>query len=432
MDQSRGKKRAIIFWTLFSAIFILFILWVTPEAVRMIEEKTDTTEAPKVQIKNSKIVDVEQPAKEPPEKNTKEEPLEEKVPPEEEKTKVLPETEEKADDPPPKEAETQEAPSEPVMLGEPPLEEKETEKPVAETVKSTERKLEPVVKQKAPAPEPPAEIAKAEEPSPEREKTPEPSSGDLVEPSLAGNVDKFDMDRLVKNQIYARGEVPNYLFNINNSDRIEIYELMNFRLFAKDTITGYYFDLKNSLGYNLDGTNKKASGDIKPVSEFFRLFGQDTISISKKNRAMNKKLRAKAHDGLEEVINNYFKRNGERRRFDDFSFYYVPPKNMNIYINKKNDAFVSFSGMKESNSIKVAGIVYKVTEGKNQRGIYFPVALLAKGDDGEYTLTDKEIDLEKYLREVDFDFKEIHKKYSANRILADLILSQKKVQKKYR
>ena len=105
---------------------------------------------------------------------------------------------------------------------------------------------------------------------------------------------------------------------------------------------------------------------------------------------------------------------------------------MNIYINKKNDTFVSFSGMKESNSIKVAGIVYKVTEGKNQRGIYFPVALLAKGDDGEYTLTDKEIDLEKYLREVDFDFKEIHKKYSANRILADLILSQKKVQKKYR
>jgi hypothetical protein len=226
--------------------------------------------------------------------------------------------------------------------------------------------------------------------------------------------------------------VPNYLFNINNPDRIEIYELMNFRLFAKDTITGYYFDLKNSLGYNLDGTNKKASGDIKPVSEFFRLFGQDMISISKKNRAMNKKLRAKAHDGLEEVINNYFKRNGERRRFDDFSFYYVPPKNMNIYINKKNDTFVSFSGMKESNSIKVAGIVYKVTEGKNQRGIYFPVALLAKGDDGEYTLTDKEIDLEKYLREVDFDFKEIHKKYSANRILADLILSQKKVQKKYR
>jgi len=429
--DNRGKKRAIIFWTLFSAIFILFILWVTPEAVRMIEEKTDTTEAPKVQIKNSKIVDVEQPAKEPPEKNTKEEPLEEKVPPEEEKTKVLPETEEKADDPPPKEAETQEAPSEPVMLGEPPLEEKETEKPVAETVKSTERKLEPV-KQKAPAPEPLAEIAKAEEPSPERVKTPEPFSGDLVEPSLAGNVDKFDMDRLVKNQIYARGEVPNYLFNINNPDRIEIYELMNFRLFAKDTITGYYFDLKNSLGYNLDGTNKKASGDIKPVSEFFRLFGQDMISISKKNRAMNKKLRAKAHDGLEEVINNYFKRNGERRRFDDFSFYYVPPKNMNIYINKKNDAFVSFSGMKESNSIKVAGIVYKVTEGKNQRGIYFPVALLAKGDDGEYTLTDKEIDLEKYLREVDFDFKEIHKKYSANRILADLILSQKKVQKKYR
>ena len=431
MDKSRGKKRAIIFWTLFSAIFILFILWVTPEAVRMIEEKTDTTEAPKVQIKNSKIVDVEQPAKEPPEKNTKEEPLEEKVPPEEEKTKVLPETEEKADDPPPREAETQEAPSEPVMLGEPPLEEKETEKPVAETVKSTERKLEPV-KQKAPAPEPLAEIAKAEEPSPERVKTPEPSSRDLVEPSLAGNVDKFDMDRLVKNQIYARGEVPNYLFNINNPDRIEIYELMNFRLFAKDTITGYYFDLKNSLGYNLDGTNKKASGDIKPVSEFFRLFGQDMISISKKNRAMNKKLRAKAHDGLEEVINNYFKRNGERRRFDDFSFYYVPPKNMNIYINKKNDALVSFSGMKESNSIKVAGIVYKVTEGKNQRGIYFPVALLAKGDDGEYTLTDKEIDLEKYLREVDFDFKEIHKKYSANRILADLILSQKKVQKKYR
>ena len=429
--DNRGKKRAIIFWTLFSAIFILFILWVTPEAVRMIEEKTDTTEAPKVQIKNSKIVDVEQPAKEPPEKNTKEEPLEEKVPPEEEKTKVLPETEEKADDPPPKEAETQEAPSEPVMLGEPPLEEKETEKPVAETVKSTERKLEPV-KQKAPAPEPLAEIAKAEEPSPERVKTPEPFSGDLVEPSLAGNVDKFDMDRLVKNQIYARGEVPNYLFNINNPDRIEIYELMNFRLFAKDTITGYYFDLKNSLGYNLDGTNKKASGDIKPVSEFFRLFGQDMISISKKNRAMNKKLRAKAHDGLEEVINNYFKRNGERRRFDDFSFYYVPPKNMNIYINKKNDTFVSFSGMKESNSIKVAGIVYKVTEGKNQRGIYFPVALLAKGDDGEYTLTDKEIDLEKYLREVDFDFKEIHKKYSANRILADLILSQKKVQKKYR
>ena len=477
MSKSRGKKGKVFFWTLFSAVIIFFILWVTPEVVRIVKEKVDITETFKAQEEESKIVDTERPVLDPPEESKKEEPIEEEAaevppaeveevkeeeaPPEEAKTPELPpepeplpeeeKTEEaptevaeiKEEEAPPEEAKTPELPPEPEPLPEeekteeaptevaeikeeePPVEEAKAQQPPPELVK--EPLLEPVkpeelVFEPKKAPEPLSEIAKGVESPPEN----------LPAPRLTSSVDKFDMERLIKNQVYARGKAPSYLFNINNPDRIEIYDLMNFRLFAKDAKTGYFFDLKNATGYDLGGSKKKTPGNIKPASEFIRLFGRDMLSISRKNRDMDKQLRLKSNDGLKEVINTHFKRIGERRSAGDFSYYYVLPKNMNIYISKKNDAFISFSGMKEDDPVKVAGIVYKVASGKDRRGIYFPVALLAKGEGGKYTLVDKKIDLGKYLTKADSDFKEIRKKHNADQILADLILTQKRIQHKYR
>ncbi|MCS5622249.1 MAG: hypothetical protein NZ656_09880 [Nitrospinaceae bacterium] len=439
MSKSRGKKGKVFFWTLFSAVIIFFILWVTPEVVRIVKEKVDITETFKAQEEESKIVDTERPVLDPPEESKKEEPIEEETaevppaeveevkeeeaPPEEAKTPELPPEPE----PLPEEEKTEEAPTEVAEIKEeePPVEEAKAQQPPPELVK--EPLLEPVkpeelVFEPKKAPEPLSEIAKGVESPPEN----------LPAPRLTSSVDKFDMERLIKNQVYARGKAPSYLFNINNPDRIEIYDLMNFRLFAKDAKTGYFFDLKNATGYDLGGSKKKTPGNIKPASEFIRLFGRDMLSISRKNRDMDKQLRLKSNDGLKEVINTHFKRIGERRSAGDFSYYYVLPKNMNIYISKKNDAFISFSGMKEDDPVKVAGIVYKVASGKDRRGIYFPVALLAKGEGGKYTLVDKKIDLGKYLTKVDSDFKEIRKKHNADQILADLILTQKRIQHKYR
>ena len=433
MSKSRGKKGKVFFWTLFSAVIIFFILWVTPEVVRIVKEKVDITETFKAQEEESKIVDTERPVLDPPEESKKEEPIEEEAaevppaeveevkeeeaPPEEAKTPELPPEPE----PLPEEEKTEEAPTEVAEIKEeePPVEKAKAQQPPPELVK--EPLLEPVkpeelVFEPKKALEPLSEIAKGVESPPEN----------LPAPRLTSSVDKFDMERLIKNQVYARGKAPSYLFNINNPDRIEIYDLMNFRLFAKDAKTGYFFDLKNATGYDLGGSKKKTPGNIKPASEFIRLFGRDMLSISRKNRDIYKQLRLKSNDGLKEVINTHYKRIG------DFSYYYVLPKNMNIYISKKNDAFISFSGMKEDDPVKVAGIVYKVASGKDRRGIYFPVALLAKGEGGKYTLVDKKIDLGKYLTKADSDFKEIRKKHNADQILADMILTQKMIQHKYR
>ena len=79
MSKSRGKKRKVFFWTLFSAVIIFFILWVTPEVVRIAKEKVDITETFKDQEEESKIVDTERPVLDPPEESKKEEPIEEEA-----------------------------------------------------------------------------------------------------------------------------------------------------------------------------------------------------------------------------------------------------------------------------------------------------------------------------------------------------------------
>jgi hypothetical protein len=248
-------------------------------------------------------------------------------------------------------------------------------------------------------------------------------------------IGKFEFNELVKNQIIrSRENVDYYPYNINNRDRHEIYELMKFRPFVKSKSKGYFFDLLDVVGYDLNSSKSRLPDILKTKNEFLQFFGNDLIAVSTqvRNEDMNRELRAKFNDSLDEVITKYERSASISNDKKDFKFFYVPPVNMFRYMHMKNKTFVEAGGYKNDDSLKIAGVVYKVRSGAQERGIYFPLVALKKKSSGGFYGGQNNSSLEDYLKTKDIDFKEIGKGSNALNILATLVQMKDIIHQKYK